>query len=254
MRSPVGLEIGEGGWTYAWAFDLPGCFSRGATPEETLKILPIRIERFLGWLSEVEQGAHRGRTMAEVTEKVSEPCPVRRGDTRALFLWDRQPPTEEELERDLRWMGHSRRTLLSLAQSLPAELLIQESAGDASRELHDAVSPSIRRILRHVAGAEYWYLSRIAGDNWLAGEEPPDVFRGLEMVRASVVPALRRLFATAPDEVVERNQSTWSGTFTENWTLRKVLRRALWHEQFHIEEIRRRLEGDSGDRTAVGTA
>jgi len=254
VRTSVGLEIGEGGWTYAWAFDLPGCFSRGATPEEALKVLPGRIERFLGWLSEVEQGIDRGRAMVEVTEKVNEPCPVRRGDTRVLFLWDRQPPTEEELERNLKWMGHSRRTLLSLAQSLPAEVLMRESAGDAARELHDAVSPSIYRIVRHVAGAEYWYLSRIAGDEWLAGEEPSDVFQGLELVRASAVPKLRRLFATAPNHVVAQTQSTWSGTFTEQWTLRKVLRRALWHEQFHIEEIRRRLEGDSGDRAAVGTA
>jgi predicted RNase H-like HicB family nuclease/uncharacterized damage-inducible protein DinB len=254
VKTSVGLEIGEGGWAYAWAFDLPGCFSRGATPEEALKVLPVRIKRFLGWLSEVEQGVHRGHSMAEVTERVNEPCPVRRGDTRALFLWDRQSPTAEELERALRWMGHSRRTLLSLAQSLPTEVLVQESTGDASREFHDAVSPSIHRIVRHVAGAEYWYLSRIAGDAWLAGEEPADVFQGLELVRASVAPTLRRLFATAPDRVVEQTQSTWSGTFTENWTLRKVLRRTLWHEQFHIEEIRRRLEGDSGDRTAVGTA
>ena len=254
MRSSVGLEIGEGGWTYAWTFDLPGCFARGATPEEALRVLPVRIERFLGWLSEVEPGAHPRRVTAEVTEKVSEPCPVRRGDTRALFSWDRQPPTEEEFERDLGWMGHNRGTLLSLVQNLPAEVLLRETAEDACREIHDALSPCLRRILRHVAGAEYWYLSRIAGDDWLPWEETADVFQGLELVRDAAVPALRKLFATAPDRVAERSQSTWSGTFSENWTLRKVLRRALWHEQFHIEEIRRHLEGDPGGRTAVGTS
>lgn len=37
-------------------------------------------------------------------------------------------------------------------------------------------------------------------------------------------------------------------------TVRNVLRRALWNEQFHIEEIRRHLEGRSGDRAPVGTA
>jgi len=66
--------------------------------------------------------------------------------------------------------------------------------------------------------------------------------------------ALRGLFSAAPSRVVELSRTTWSGTFTEGWTLRKTLRRALWHEQFHIEEIRRHLEGRSGDRAAVGTA
>jgi hypothetical protein len=79
------------------------------------------------------------------------------------------------------------------------------------------------------------------------------VFTALAAVRNAAEPVLRELLSTAPAKVVEVPETTWSGRFTEGWTLRKVVRRALWHEQFHIEEIRRHLEGRSGDRAAVGT-
>lgn len=250
----VGLEIGASGWTYAWVLDLPGCFARGPSPEETLRALPPRIERFLARLSEFEPVDRPPRIEVKVAEEVHGECPVHRGDTRALFAWDRAAPTAEEFERGLRWMGHNRRALLSLVEGLSAEVLDRQAPGDAEREFHDARAPSIRRILRHVAGAEYWYLSRIAGPGWLSGFEPGDMFAALAIVREAAVPKLREVVATTPDRVVELSETTWSGTFTEGWTLRKVLRRALWHEAFHVEEIRRHLEGRSGDRAAVGTA
>ncbi len=179
---------------------------------------------------------------------------MKRGDTRALFAWDRDAPSPEEFERDLRWMGHHRQTLLMLVEGLPSDVLDRGDPEEKGKGIHDAHAPSIRRILRHIAGAEYWYLTRIPTQDQLPTEEPRDVFAALSAVRAAVDPVLRELFATAPAKVVEVSETTWSGTFTEGWTLRKILRRALWHEAFHIEEIRRHLEGRSGDRAAVGTA
>ncbi len=253
-RYSVGLEIGEGSWTYAWVLDLPGCFSRGASPEEALEVLPSRIERLLDWLSGFEPVSRTEREI-EVVEKVRDPrCPVKRGDTRALFAWDRHAPTRDEFERDLRWMTHHRRTLLTLVEDLPPDVLDRGDPEEKSKGIHNLRAPSIRRILRHIAGAEYWYLTRIPTPAHLPTEEPRDVFAALSAVRAAAEPVLRGLFATAPAKVVNVPETTWSGTFTEGWTLRKILRRTLWHEGFHIEEIRRHLEGRSGDRAAVGTA
>ncbi len=135
------------------------------------------------------------------------------------------------------------------AGSVPPAAL---DAGEEGPGIHDLRAPTIRRILRHIAGAEYWYLKRIPTQAQLPTEEPRDVFAALSAVRAAAEPVVRGLFLTAPAKVVNVPQTTWSGTFTEGWTLRKVLRRALWHEAFHIEEIRRHLEGFL-DRAAVGT-
>lgn len=290
-RYSVGLEIGEESWTYAWVLDLPGCFSRGASPEEALEVLPSRIERLLDWLSGFERagtaearstqrsrasGSDRvlspirpssprlsaasaslrwDRNALEVAEEVRDPrCPVKRGDTRALFAWDRHAPTRDEFERDLRWMAHHRRTLLTLVQNLPPDVLDQGDPEEEGKGIHDLRAPSVHRILRHIAGAEYWYLTRVPTPAHLPTEEPRDVFAALSAVRAAAEPVLRGLFATAPAKEVNVPETTWSGTFTEGWTLRKILRRTLWHEGFHIEEIRRHLEGRSGDRAAVGTA
>jgi len=245
------MEIGEGGWTYAWVFDLPGCFSRGSSPQAAIEVLPRRVERFLGWLREFEPTPHERAEIAVAEEIRDESCPVKLGDTRALFAWDRQAPSEEEFEQDLRWMEYNRRTLLSLVDGLPSDAL---DRGEEGPDIHRLGAPTIRRILRHVGGAEYWYLTRIPTQAQLPTEEPRNVFAALSVVRAAAEPVLRELFRTSPDRAVEVPQKTWSGTFTEGWTLRKILRRALWHEQFHIEEIRRHMEGRSGDRAAVGAA
>ncbi len=250
MACPVALEIGEEGWTYAWVLDLPGCFSRGASPEEALAVLSPRIERYLDWLSGFEPVPRTERGIEVVEEVRDGTCPVRRGDTRALFAWDRRAPAEEEFERDLRWMAYNRQTLLSLVEGLPPAVL---DAGEDGPDIHDLRAPNVRRVLRHIGGAEYWYLTRIPTQASLPAEEPQNVFAILSVVRAAAEPVLREIFRSCPDQVVEVPQKTWSGTFTEGWTLRKVLRRALWHEGFHIEEIRRHLEG-SRDRAAVGTA
>jgi uncharacterized damage-inducible protein DinB len=250
MSHTVGLEIGKEGWTYAWVLDLPGCFSRGPSPQAALDVLPRRAERFLEWLAEFEPTPHE-RVGIVVAEEVRDPaCPVKLGDTRALFAWDRNAPTEEEIERDLRWMGYNRRTLVSLVERLPPEVL---DRGEEGPDIHRLRAPSIRRILRHIAGAEYWYLTRIPTRAQLPTEEPRDVFAALSAVRAAAEPVLRELLSAAPAKVVEVPETTWSGRFTEGWTLRKVVRRAIWHEQFHIEEIRRHLAGRFGDRAAVGT-
>jgi len=249
----VALEIGKEGWTYAWVLDLPGCFSRGASPEEALAVLSPRIARYLDWLSGFEPVPHTGRESEVVAEVHDARCPVRRGDTRALFAWDRHAPTREEFERDLRWMAHHRRTLLTHVQNLPPDALDQGDPEEEGKGIHDLHAPSLRRILRHIAGAEYWYLTRIPTEAQLPSEEPRDVFAALSAVRAAAEPVLRQLLQACPSRVVEVPQKTWSGSFTEGWTLRKILRRALWHEAFHIEEIQRHLGGRSGDRAAVGT-
>lgn len=171
------------------------CFSRGTSPGEALAVLSLRTRRYLDWLAEFEPVPDIEGEFAVVEEVPDPHGPVKRGGTRALFAWDRHAPTKEEFDHDLRWRAHHRRTLLALVKDLPPEALDREEDGP---DIYALCTPSIRRILRHIAGAEYWYLTRIPTQIQLPPEELHDVFTALSRIRAAAELVVHKLPATAP--------------------------------------------------------
>ena len=144
-------------------------------------------------------------------------------EVNAFFAADRPPMTADEIARALRLCEWSRADLLTAVEAL--------SPADLAHEIEDGWS--IRRILEHVGGAEWWYLDRL-GLAYPQAEVPADAFAQLDKVRAHfrmVLPTLARDERLAdPDH--------------ELWSPRKMLRRALWHERDHTDHIlqfRRRL-------------
>jgi hypothetical protein len=85
---------------------------------------------------------------------------------------------------------------------------------------------SIDGILRHVGGAEWWYMDRL-GLAIPREQVPDEPFERLEKVRAHLISVLPRLIGSA--QVVGINGEIWSP--------RKLLRRAVWHERDHKAHI-----------------
>ncbi len=84
----------------------------------------------------------------------------------------------------------------------------------------------------HVAWAEWWYVDRL-GNAFAREEMPLDPLVALRQVREQLASALPQWVGDARD--ISR--------VSEHWSARKVLRRALWHERDHTEQIRSMLEG-----------
>jgi uncharacterized damage-inducible protein DinB len=142
----------------------------------------------------------------------------------SIFGPDFGAPSDEELQRCLRWMQHSRQDLWKLVRGLSKEALDAEGQSGG---------PTIREVLQHVAGAEEWYISRLelAPSRVSApGAGSEDVFERLEAVRAWAVERLQNL----PDE--QRKRITVHEG--EVWTFKKILRRFLYHEAYHRRQIR----------------
>jgi hypothetical protein len=89
-------------------------------------------------------------------------------------------------------------------------------------------------ILKHVAGAEWWYCDRMGLVAFDWSSLPEDPLKALEVSRANTVLRLPEL--ADDSRIVELVGERWSG--------RKVLRRALWHERDHTEHIRKLLDAD----------
>jgi uncharacterized damage-inducible protein DinB/predicted RNase H-like HicB family nuclease len=231
MRAKLYLEVGsvehEGGSCLAWVLDLPGCVAYAASPEEAIAYAPEVARHYLNWLSS------HGESVPdiEVDPKPAEVFQVSfLGDYEisAIFGPDFGAPSDEELQRYLRWMRHSREDLWKLIRGLSKEALDVEVRSGG---------PILRKVLQHVAGAEEWYISRLEIDPFQAsapGAESEDVFERLETVRAWAVERLQNL------PIEQRKHITVHEG--EVWTFKKVLRRFLYHEAYHRRQIAELLD------------
>ncbi|MEX2543303.1 MAG: DinB family protein [Trueperaceae bacterium] len=227
MKHMVWLVRGQDGSYFGWLVDPPlaGCHARGTSRDSVLATLPGQVDDFLdvlnrGW-PDFDTTPYRP-TGLEVAEELS-----RRGSaldgSMHLFPAERMPPRPEEVSERLRILSCTRNELLSVACTVPeAGLDWQEPA---KPETH-----TIRRQLRHVADVERWYLGRL--------------WRGLPpLVRSHTVwerlERTRALAETWLSNLPSSNLARVERHVGELWSMRKILRRLVYHEWFHLQVVRR---------------
>ncbi|MEW6045773.1 MAG: DinB family protein [Bacillota bacterium] len=175
------------------------------------------------------------------------------GDDVGFYGPDLAPLSRDEVERYLQIARCAREGLVALVRRLPPE---------AFDWRYNEKARPIRQILRHVANAELWYITRVIDDPSKHGM-PPELDALDRRMDASSDPVERllmvregfeRFFRMAPDEVL--NQVTTPSWFceilTERWTARKALRRAIEHEREHTRSILWTLASHGFDLSAFG--
>lgn len=244
MKVQVFLEVGADGRTMAHVLHLPGCSVAAKTREDALDAVPAAIQGYRAWL-----GAHGEHTDGEageieVTEESREFGPFDPGDSAALFGPDRKRLLWRELDRLFRLMRYSRHDLLALIVDLPQQVLCEEYTPGWS----------IEGILRHIGGAEIWYVTRIDQDwqlpNYEEHRAEDTALAWLEWTRKASVRRLGTLSAHGRSQVFR--PARYTDHPDELWTARKVFRRFLEHEREHtaqIEAILRARSGDEGGRS-----
>ncbi len=226
MLIRIGMENGYQGRSLAWALDFPGAFAYGQDAAEALLSLPRGLVQYQEWANH-----HAGETWVDLGDfdlRLVETWEVYRVnrdmeeseegyEVNAWFRDDWRPLSEGDVARGLRLLEWSRADLLAITAGLPAAKLDETLPGQRW---------SIRGILGHVGGAEWWYLDRL-GLAQPRQELPEDVFERLAAARGRLAAALPGLAGSK--QVV--------GVNGEFWSPRKLLRRALWHELDHIGHI-----------------
>ncbi len=234
MTFRIGLENNYQGRSLAWVLGHPGAFADGPSPEAVLDILPAALENYIAWINQnTDQPWLALGDVEFLIEETWEVYSINEDyelvedgyEVNAWFLHDWKPLTEEDIQRGLLILQWSRELLMQIVAGLDAEML----------DLHaPAERWSIRGILSHVGGAEWWYLNRL-GLGGPREELPGEVFERMQVSRQmlqELLPGWEGL-----NKVV--------GIDGEFWSPRKVLRRAVWHELDHANHILR-LREESG--------
>jgi len=219
MRYALCLEEMEGRWI-AHVPALPGCFASARDRESARSLAPAAIRDYLTW----RQAHGDPPTIADpleiaVDEVVREWVHPADPDyvVNAFFAADVPPLAARDIDEALRLLAWSRAGLLAAVEGLTPESMNQPVEGEWS----------IAGILNHTARAEWWYLDRL-GLAGFAREDLPIGWRErLDRVRVRLIEVLPQLEGIARVETA----------IGENWSPRKMMRRALWHERDHTQHI-----------------
>jgi len=234
MRLQVGIENNFEGRSLAWVLGHPGCFAYGIDGEGAYAALPQVVVDYAAWIAAHNQGEcwvdsrHIELQWAETWDvyTIDEAYDLAEQgyEVNAFFRHDWKPLMEEDIQCGQLLLAWSRMDLLATVANLSLEALATRHPGERW---------DLSGILKHVGGAEWWYLDRL-GFAFSPQEVPDDPFERLDVVRKHLLQALPRL--TGVTQVV--------GVDGEIWSPRKLLRRTLWHERdhtIHILKLRQNL-------------
>jgi predicted RNase H-like HicB family nuclease len=209
------IEQIESRWI-AHVYELPGCFASGDTSQNAIVGSAPATAIWQEWLAEhgLAVPGNTGPLTTTIAEIVRAWNSSPEYEVNAFFALDRPALKKAEIERALQILEFTRRDLLAAVEGLTPAQLDQPVEEDWN----------IRKILRHTARAEHWYLDRLD----LAkpkSELPEDTFACLNFVRDHFRATLPSL--AGDDRLLIKDYELWSP--------RKLLRRALWHERDHID-------------------
>lgn len=227
----VGIENNnEGIRSIAWALEHPGCFAYGKDGKAALAALPDAIRDYAAWIGRHESPPWLTTDQIELRledrwqDYIIDEAYDRneKSDFYMVDAWfqhDWKPLTAIDVQHGLKMLAWSRADLLKTVKGLSDEKLNQTYLGERW---------NINGILKHVGGAECWYLDRLGLA--LPREQIPDEpFARLKVSRARLNEILPTLEGSK--QVV--------GVDGEFWSPRKLLRRALWHERDHTVHIQK---------------
>ena len=222
MIYDIYLQVKRTEHTHAHIPDLPGCNWLAKSPEEAMDHAEGAIACHLAWLRKYDKLCPPASEPIHPRLSQQHMSTASEGYLIGFFETERRPVQAEEVPGFLDLMTSARTELLSLVSDLPNETLIWQPAPE---------SWCIQDVLRHVAGAERWYLTRILDPTTIPRFKPcKSVWQRLETVHAVALERLSRLNEDERSAMVADESG-------ELWSARKVFRRYLEHEREHTAHI-----------------
>lgn len=200
-----------------YALELPGVAARGASRAEALGKLPKAAERYLLWRDGTLSPA--GVPLI-VQEKVSD---LRIADADSDILLDSESgplsPTEYAALRDL--CLKSATDFLALYMAVPDK---DRSDLPVRKSFYGPVPRTAREMYEHTKNVNAYYFGEIGIDTDNDGTIPDCRQAGFAL--------LEQTPGFLENKVIE-------GSYNELWSLKKLLRRFLWHDRIHARAMYR---------------
>ena len=203
--------------TLLYAVDFVGAYTRGETLEAAVRKMQAEICSYLKWCG---KKAVTSMDIAIIEEKVSE-LAICDADSDVLFESEKAPLTAEEYKKLKALALKSAQDFLALYDSVPDK---NATAAPERKTFYGKVPRSADEMYEHTKNVNTYYFAEIAVEADHDGNIYECRKRGFEALESS------------PDFL---QNTVRKGSYGEDWSLRKVLRRFIWHDRIHAKAMYR---------------
>ena len=203
--------------TLLYAVDFVGAYTRGETLEAAVRKMQAEICSYLKWCG---KKAVTSMDIAIIEEKVSE-LAICDADSDVLFESEKAPLTAEEYKKLKALALKSAQDFLALYDSVPDK---NATAAPERKTFYGQVPRTANEMYEHTKNVNTYYFAEIAVDADHDGNIYECRKRGFEALESS------------PDFL---QNTVRKGSYGEDWSLRKVLRRFIWHDRIHARAMYR---------------
>ena len=179
--------------------------------------MPVEILSYLKWCGE---NASNNFEIVIIGEKVSD-LNIKDADSDVLFESEKAQLTAEEYEKLKALSLKSAKDFLALYESIPDK---NATATPKRRTFYGNVPRSAEEMYEHTKNVNEYYFAEIDIDADNDGNIYECRNRGFELLEAK------------SDYF---NNAVIEGSYGEDWSLRKVLRRFIWHDRIHAKAMYR---------------
>ena len=214
----------RGADTILWAVDHPGAFARGASLEEAMQKLAQDLTDWAQWTGGTAPEFCDIRIIAERVSTLD----VSDADSDVLMDKEKTPLTRGEYER-LRDMAlRSAERFQTLYDGVPDP---DRSENPVRQTFYGAVPRTAREMYEHTKNVNVYYFGEIGVEADNEGD---------------ILTCRRRGFEALEKQPNFLKNPTFAGSWDESWTLRKLLRRFIWHDRLHARAMERMMKRTFG--------
>lgn len=207
----------NGNDTLLYATDFIGAYTRGENLEIAKAKMPVEISSYLKWLGKnVDEGIE-----IVITQEKDSDLVISDADSDVLFESEKAPLTIEEYEKLKALALKSAKDFLALYESIPDK---SAAAIAERRTFYGQVPRTADEMYEHTKNVNEYYFAEIDVNADNGGNIYECRKRGFE--------ALEAKHDFLQNAVIE-------GSYGEDWSLRKVLRRFIWHDRIHARAMYR---------------
>ena len=205
----------NGNDSFIYAENCVGAFARGESLEVALQKLPIEIQSYYAWLGE---DVPEEIEAVIVQEKKSD-LEIKDADSDVIFATEEKPLTLEEYTKLKNLALKSASDFLKLYDSIPDKTA---SSLPMRKTFYGQVPRTAEEMYLHTKNVNSYYFGEIGVDVDNEGSVLECRKRGFE--RLESIPNFQSNFLR-------------EGSYGEMWSVRKVLRRFIWHDRIHAKAM-----------------
>ena len=203
--------------TILYAQDHPGAFARGGDLETAKRKLPGEVGAYLRW----RDGSRLDASDVEIVQEKASELNIRDADSDVLFDSEKKPLTREEYAALKALALRSAADFQRLYDSVPDK---NASCLPGRKTFYGPVPRTAEEMYVHTRSVNTYYFAEI----------------GVEADNGGTILECRQRGFAALEAIpgfLEREAE--EGSYGEWWSLRKVLRRFLWHDRIHAKAMAR---------------